>query len=69
MKAWDARCLECDHVHIIWLPWTDSLDHDAGDVVGITHGSTQCGSSPDHELIASLDGISHSDKWGRDDSG
>lgn len=55
--GWDARCLNCGEVYIVWLPG----DHEPGDVIGYAHIDTTgaCGEYGDHELVGELSGIEH----------
>lgn len=66
MKAFDARCLECGDVHIVWVGW----GHEEGDIVGYSHrtGGRDCPGYGDHELLWRCDGLSTHDKWGPEDT-
>lgn len=62
MKAFDARCENCDRVHIVWVAWK----HEIGDTVKIAHTrcATQCGTYGKHTLLRELTGFSDHEKWG-----
>jgi len=66
MKGFDARCMACGEVYVLWLPWSQ----DEGDTVKYAHtdGLRACGEYAEHELVAALDGLDHMDKWGPDDA-
>lgn len=61
MKGFDARCLGCDTVHIIWVPWTSKMEHEEGDEIGWQ--CFNCGYE-DHRLESALNGLDHHPMWG-----
>lgn len=62
MKAFDARCANCDRVHIVWV----AFNHEVGDTIKIAHirCSTGCGAYAIHDLKSELTGLDSCDKWG-----
>lgn len=62
MRAFDARCEGCGDVHILWLP----SGHTSGETIKHAHVDKlgACGEYAEHELVASLDGLDHTEKWG-----
>lgn len=65
MRAFDATCLECGEMHIVWV----RSDEEEGDEIGHVHdnGPEGCPGYGRHRLEASLDGLSRHDKWGEDE--
>lgn len=57
--AYDARCLNCEGVHIVWL----QSGHEPGDKVGYPHGSKPgaCGRYGRHTIVAELSALDHPD--------
>lgn len=60
MRAFDARCHECDSIHVVWVAW----DHDEDDEIRYAHKG--CLSYGPHTLESELTGLSDHEMWGPD---